>query len=143
MVQPAVGAAALNGNDVRGLFHHADEAAVPFFIPAGGAEFSGGAEKAADGARRDVFRRLADGAGNRLRFPHVPLEHPQGHAFRTAGADARKLLEGGYQFKHGKGIVQIIHEWREVRNDAGRATAGATGWRAHPRSPRRAGTERR
>lgn len=37
VVQSAVGAAAFNGDDVRGLFHHADEAAVPFFIPAGGA----------------------------------------------------------------------------------------------------------
>ena len=142
VVQSAVGAAAFNGDDVRGLFHHADEAAVPFFIPAGDAGFPFRAEEAADGAGRDVFRRLADGAGNRLRFSHVPLEHPQGHAFRAAGADARKLFQGGYQFKHGDGIVQIIHERKEVRNDAGQGAFGDRGWRARPRSLRKAGMGR-
>ena len=142
VVQPAVGAAAFNGNDVRSLFHHADERAVPLFIPAGGAGFAGGAEKAAYGARGDVFSRLADGAGNGFRLSHVALEHPQGHALRAAGADARKLFKGGYQFKYGKGIVQIIHERGVVRKWAGPVAAGATGWRECPRTLRRAGMER-
>ena len=137
MVQSAVGAAAFNGNHVRGLFHHADGPDVPFLVPAGFAEGFRRAEKAADRTGRDTVRRLADGPGDGFRFSHVPLEHPQGHAFRAARADARQLLEGGDQFKHGQGIIQIIHEMKGGPVPA--LPGGATGWPAGLQFRRKAG----
>ena len=53
-----------------------------------------------------------------------------------------RAFQGGYQFKHGDGIVQIIHERKEVRNDAGQGAFGDRGWRARPRSLRKAGMGR-
>jgi hypothetical protein len=97
---------ALDGQDVGGLFHDAEEGRVPVRGGADGAAVRGG-EEAAHGAGGDVPVHRDEGFGEGERGFSGLLEEPEGHAFGGAGADPGEALELEDEALEGGGIIEF------------------------------------
>ena len=127
----------LQGDDVPGIGHHADQAGVPLVAAADGAGAVPLGEVPADGTQGNGRLGGNDGVG---KLPGVLLrqvENEKGQPLGGLGADARQTgellrepLQGGGKILHGSGYLQTD------RDDGPLSLGGRRSWR-RGRPPRR------
>ena len=92
VVVPPVLPAALNGDHVAGVSHHADGALIPLLVGADGAQPPGG-EILAHRAQRHAALGVGDGVGERLRLLSGETQHMERQTLGGLIAHARQTGE--------------------------------------------------
>ena len=97
-------AAALDGQYVAGIGHHADDRLVPLGVGADGAQTTR-RQVAAHGTQRHAPLGLDNGAGEVLRLLHGQVQHMEGQALGGFAADAGQAGKLLHQLFKGRGKV--------------------------------------
>ena len=113
MVAAIVLPGSLQGDDVPGIGHHADQAGVPLVAAADGAGSVSLGEVPADGTQGDRLLGSDNVVGKLLRVLLRQVEDEKGQPLGALGADARQAgellrepLQGGGKVFHRLGYLQ-------------------------------------